>query len=293
MSEQDKQPLGVVADKQAYMDLVHRQVRLVKMMNKPVVLTWWLLVINVVLWIAAKTYGIWLGDQGLGTAYLNAEQLSFWTGLKLNDAIADGQWWRLVSSQFVHLDMLHLLFNAYGIFVLGRFLERCYGLRRMLVLYLASGTVGALASFFINPGPAGGASGAVYGLVGGVVVFGIKYRKSLPAELSRALTVGLAPWVILSLAVGFIDAIPIDNAAHVGGLITGALVASVMASRLRQEEVSWSKPVLWALTVVATLVLIWTLAQWSNEAVSCLGSVDDFAACYPQLAAELAAVRDG
>jgi membrane associated rhomboid family serine protease len=280
------------ADREAYLDLVHRQVRLVEMMNKPVVLTWWLLVINVVFWIAAKTYGIWLGDQGLGTAYLNAEQLTFWTGLKLNYAISDGQWWRLISSQFAHLDMLHLLFNAYGIFVLGRFFERCYGLRRMLVLYLASGTVGALASFIIYDSPAGGASGAVYGLVGGVVVFGIKYRESLPADLSRALTVGLAPWVVLSLAVGFIDAVPIDNAAHIGGLITGALVASVMASRLRQDEVKWTRPILWTLTALAAVVLIWTLAHWSNEVVSCLGSVDDFATCYPQLAAEIAAVRD-
>lgn len=291
-AQPQKLGIGTVRDRHAYMDLVDRQVRLVRMMSKPVVLTWWLLVINVVFWVAAKTYGIWLGDQGLASPYLNAEQLSFFTGMKLNEAIRNGAWWRLVSSQFVHLDMLHLLFNCYGIFILGRFLERAYGMRRMLVLYLASGTVGGLASFLINPAPAGGASGAVYGLVGGLVVFGIKYRDSLPSELSRALTVGLAPWILLSLAVGFIDAIPIDNAAHVGGLITGAIVASAMASRLRQQRTPrWTKWGLWLLTSLAVAVLIWTLWWWSEEAMQCLGSVETYAACYPELVAEIEEFR--
>lgn len=278
-----KRRATVVEDTDAYLEEVHREVRLVRMMNRPVVLTWWLLVINVVLWVIAKFYGMWLGDQGLASPYFNAEQLVFFTGMKVNDAIAAGDWWRLVSSQFVHLDMLHLLFNGYGIVVLGRFLERCYGIRRILVLYLTSGAVGAFASFVVNPSPAGGASGAVYGLVGAAVIFGIKYRKAIPAKLSWALTIGLAPWVVLSLAIGFLETIPMDNAAHIAGLFTGALVAAVMASRLRQDDATWTDAGLWTLTAVAVGLLVWTLAGWSQEVVDCLPGVDAYARCYPRL----------
>lgn len=285
--EGEKLRSSVVDDPDAYLERVHEEVRFVRMMNHPVVLTWWLLVINVVLWVVAKFYGMWLGDEGLASPYLNAEQLAFFTGMKFNEAIADGAWWRLISSQFVHLDILHLMFNGYGIFVLGKFLERCYGLRRMLILYLLSGTIGAFASFLINPAPAGGASGAVYGLVGGAVVFGIKYRKSLPPELGRALTIGLAPWIVLSLGIGFLDTIPMDNAAHVGGLVTGALVAAMMASRLRLETPKWSEWVLWALSAVAAAALIWTLAGWTDEVWRCLPSVEAYAQCYPELFEEI------
>ena len=283
----------VVDDTDAYLEEIHHEVRLARMMNAPVRLTWWLLVINIVFWVGAKFYGMWLGDQGLASPYFNAEQLTFFTGMKVNELIAGGEWWRLISSQFVHLDAMHLLFNAYGIYILGRFIERCYGLRRMLVIYLASGTIGSLASFLTNPVPAGGASGAVYGLVGALMVFGFKYRKSLPPDLSKALTMGLVPWVVLSLGIGFIESIPMDNAAHIGGLVSGAAIAWIMASRFRQTVQTWTDKVIWALTAVCVVALVWTLAGWSYEATDCLGGVESYEACYPELVEEIEALRQG
>ncbi len=280
-------PGGVVSDPDGYLEKVQQEVDLVRMMNRPTALTWWLLALNIAFWIAAKLHGMWLGDQGLASAYLNAEQLSFFTGMKVNEAIADGAWWRLVSSQFVHLDILHLLFNGYGIFVLGRFLERCYGIRRILLLYLASGTVGAWASMMVNPAPAGGASGAVYGLVGAAVVFGFKYRDRLPTRLSLALTVGLLPWIGLSVGIGFIETIPMDNAAHIGGLVTGAIIAASMTSNLRRRSPAWSDWAVWILTIGVGAALVWTLAGWSDEAVRCLGGVEAYAQCYPELVQEI------
>ena len=277
----------VVEDTDEYLEEVRDEVALIRMMNRPVVLTWWLLVINIALWGVAKLYGMGLVDQGLDAAVLNAEQITFFTGMKYNPAIADGQWWRLISAQFVHLDVLHLAFNAYGILVLGKFLERCYGMRRILVLYLASGTIGSLASFLLNPAPGGGASGAVYGLVGAAVIFGIKYRDALPADVAKALTIGLVPWVLLSVGIGFIDAIPMDNAAHIGGLVAGGATTAAMASRLRQHQGAITDRIVTALAVVAVAALVWTLAGWSTEVTGCVGSVDDYAACYPELYEEL------
>lgn len=288
-----KASLVPIDDTPAYVEGVHRQVRLARIMSRPIWLTWWLIAVNLVLWLGAKGYGIWLGDLGLGSPYLNAEQLSFWSGMKLNAEIHGGQWWRLISSQFVHLDMLHLLFNGYGIYVLGRFFERAYGWRRMMVLYVLSGTAGGLASLAINPGPAGGASGAVYGLVGGLLVFGFKYRKWLPEKLSKALTVGLLPWVVLSIGIGFIDAIPMDNAAHVGGLLTGGIITVIMTSRLVQKRRRWTQWGLWALVAMVALVWLWTLGEWSAEATRCLAGVDAFESCYPDLVEQLEDAEQG
>ncbi len=282
-----------VDDTDAYLKRVRQEVSLLRMISRPVVLTWWLLGVNVVFWLAARYHGIGLADDGLAGPYFNAEQISFFTGMKVNEAMADGQWWRLFSSQFVHLDILHLIFNGYGILVLGRFLERCYGIRRILVLYLASGAVGAYASFLTNPTPAGGASGAVYGLVGAAVIFGFKYRDALPSQVSKALTIGLVPWIILSLGIGFVDAIPMDNAAHIGGLITGAAIAWVMASRLRQQQGGWTEKVVWVFTAVAIAALLWMGWGWSAEVMDCLPDVDSYALCYPELYGEIQRAADG
>ncbi len=265
---------------------IDREITLAQIMTRPVILTWWLLGLNIAFWVLAKGYGLWLAEGGLSTAYLNAEQLSFFTGMKYNPAIAEGDWWRLLSAQFVHLDILHLLFNGYGIYILGKFFERAYGARRMLVLYALSGTAGSMASYLINTTPAGGASGAVYGLVGGLIVFGVKYRDWLPREVSRALTLGLVPWVVLSLGVGFIEAIPMDNAAHIGGLLTGALAAALMQSRFRSQRRGLWDRLTTALSVMAMVAYLWMMVGWTAEITECLGSPAAFEGCYPELSTE-------
>ncbi|MFU8805430.1 MAG: rhomboid family intramembrane serine protease, partial [Bradymonadaceae bacterium] len=277
--------LEIVKDPERYLDLVQREISLARIMSRNVTLTWWLLISNVVFWLAALFYGLHLvGDVGLETRWFNPEQLTFYTGMKVNEHIADGQWWRLISSQFVHLDFLHILFNGYGLFILGPILERFYGPRRLFVLYIASGTVGALASFYFNEMPSGGASGAIYGLVGGLLVFGFKYRKSLPKRVSRAFTVGLLPWVGLSLAIGFFDGIPMDNAAHLGGLFSGGIITFFLASRLKARQNKIVDGVLWGLAGLGVAALLVTAVQWSEEITHCTEDRPAYLQCYPEIA---------
>lgn len=274
----------VVSDPERYLDLVEREIHLARIMSRTVTLTWWLLAANIVFWLGARFYGLHLVDNlGLGTRWFNPEQLTFYTGMKVNEHIADGAWWRLISSQFVHLDFLHILFNGYGLFILGPILERFYGARRLFVLYLASGTVGALASFYFNEVPSGGASGAIYGLVGGLLVFGYKYRKSLPSRVSRAFTVGLMPWVGLSLAIGFFDGIPMDNAAHLGGLFSGALITFVMASRLKGRIHPITDKAFWGLSAIGVALLFATALMWSEEITQCTEDRASYIQCYPEI----------
>lgn len=266
---------------EGYREKMEQQLKLVRMMEQPTRLTMVLLGVNILLWLAAKFYGMILADQGLGSLPANAEQLVFYTGMKINIAITDGQWWRLLSSQYVHLDVMHIAFNGYGIYMLGRLLERAYGPRRMLLIYTFSGTLGAVASYYFLSAPSGGASGALYGLVGAVIVFGTKYRKVLPPQMAQALTVGFLPWVVLGIGIGFIGSIPFDNAAHIGGLITGGVTAVFMASRLKDGEgKKWTNGLLWVMTILVICALIWMFLGWSVEAARCLGSVEAYQSCY-------------
>ena len=266
-----------------YFRQLKMQERLTEMMSSPVVVTSWLLGINIVFWVVAKLYGIWLVDEGVAIRGANAEQLVFFSGMKVNAAIDGGQWWRLWSSQYVHLNVMHLLFNGYGIYVLGQFLERAIGARRLLVLYTISGTVGSLASYYLNTSPSGGASGALYGLVGATIAFGWKYRSELPEGMSRSLTRGLMPWVVFGIGIGFLESIPMDNAAHIGGLISGGLVGLVMGSALEERSSKWRSGLLWVGLGLVVVVLGATALSWGAEALRCLGGPEEFFGCYADM----------
>lgn len=272
-------------DSEGYLNAVARQVRLTRIMEEPAVVTWWLIGANIVIWAGAVLYGWTSLSPRLeaSSAYLNYEQMVLYSGMKVDRLMDAGQWWRLFSSQFVHLDVLHLVFNGYGLYVLGPILERFYGRKRFVTLYLASGTVGAAASYWFTDLASGGASGALYGLIGALIVFGLKYRSSLPDRLSRAFTVGLLPWVVLSLAVGFLEAVPMDNAAHLGGLASGVLLGLPLQSKVRQTSERARRWLVGAAATVGVCALVYTAAHWTEEFTHCSESRETYLECYPEL----------
>jgi rhomboid protease GluP len=163
-------------------------------------------------------------------------------GAKLNALIDKKQeWWRFVTPVFVHGGLIHLLFNMWGLWVLGPYVERLYGGAKFVVFWVMTGVAGVVASYLtVQPalshgfllsrifkagdGPSVGASGALFGLIGVLLVFGIKFRHELPEGFKRAFGTGMLPTILLNFAIGF--SIPvIDNAAHIGGLAAGALLA--------------------------------------------------------------------
>ena len=282
---------GLTVGPDGYLDAVDRQVQLARIMEQPVVVTWWLLAANLLIWLGGVVYG-WrhlVETLGITSAQFNYEQLTLYTGMKVNRLMEAGQWWRLFSSQFVHLDIMHMAFNGYGLYVLGPILERFYGRKRFFVLYIFSGTLAGLSSFLINDLPSGGASGAIYGLVGGLLLFGWKYRDSLPERLSRAFTVGLLPWVVFSLGIGFMESIPMDNAAHLGGLASGALIALLLHSRLNGSAPQRREYVVWACALLGACALVYTTAHWSDEITHCTQSAQRYLECYPGLTTALEA----
>ena len=137
--------------------------------------------------------------------------------------VSDGQWYRLITSAFLHdpSNPLHIFLNMYALWMLGPPLEQALGRWRFLVLYLLSAVGGNVASYVISSPlqPSLGASGAIFGLLGAFFV--ISRRLNRDASILYGV-------LVLNLVISFV--VPrIDWRAHLGGLVTGAVVAAVMA----------------------------------------------------------------
>jgi len=149
-------------------------------------------------------------------------------GVKSNFEINQGEIWRFLTPVFLHIGILHLAFNSYAIWIVGPQVEKLYGASRFLLLYVLTGIAGVVASYWYHPYDASaGASGAVFGLFGVLLVFSFKYRKTIPTFFSQALGKGILLTIGINLVIGYM--IPqVDNSAHLGGLIAGGVLAAVV-----------------------------------------------------------------
>jgi len=203
--------------------------------RRPATFTFVFLLANIFLYFLMKLSGGAAGEVLL--AY----------GAKRNDLIDAGQWWRLVTPVFLHVNSpglgpLHLLVNMYGLFMLGPYVEKLYGSAKFVTVWILTGVAGvaasyltvrpewargALGAFLFKPYdvPSAGASGALFGLIGVLFVFGLKYRRELPEGLKRAFGVGMLPTIVINLFIGYVGRGLIDNAAHLGGLLAGMALA--------------------------------------------------------------------
>ncbi len=169
--------------------------------------------------------------------------------------LAEGELWRLWTVTLVHAPLtqmpLHLIFNAYLLYLAGPFIERLYGRWPFLVFYLAAAAGGSLASFAFSEAPASiGASGAVFGLFG--VIVAVQYvHRPLMDRGARAFMGQFLGLVILNLILGFAFGGTIDNLAHIGGLVTGFLLGALFApGRVPTMRSMWLRPGLAPGTVV-------------------------------------------
>jgi rhomboid protease GluP len=136
--------------------------------------------------------------------------------------IAQGQWWRLVSSMFLHIGIFHLLLNGWALYQLGVLFEAWLGSTRMLVTYFATGIAASLASAFFTQQLSAGASGAIFGLLGALIAFLTRRRGNLVPG-ARSLLGQLVLWAVINVVFGFTNP-GIDNSAHLGGFVTGFLL---------------------------------------------------------------------
>lgn len=173
-------------------------------------------------------------------------------GAKYGPAIYAGQWWRLVTAMFLHAGVFHIGMNLWCLFDLGPMAESLFTKSKFIVLYLVTGVVGFLFSFWWSPGVVSvGASGAILGLVG--VLIGASFHHG---GLGRTYRAQLWRWVIYIFIFGLFFAV--DNAAHLGGLASGLVLGYIVPQgepQTRGEEVLWE-----ILGGLATLIIVASFA---------------------------------
>lgn len=155
--------------------------------------------------------------------FINSEIAYLLFGAQFGPLVSGGQWYRIVTAMFMHGGFLHLAFNMYALYILGSNAEALYGTYRFLSFYLLSGIVGNIATqIFYYDALSVGASGAIFGLVG--ALFGTGFRKDTPFYLKPMTGTALLPMIILNIVLGFMPGSGINNAAHIGGLVTGIIL---------------------------------------------------------------------
>ena len=168
--------------------------------------TYTLIAINVVIYLIGASQGGGFGNPG-GSLYsklwLDAPQLH------------GGGWWRLVTTMFLHASILHIAFNMFALWVIGRPVEQYLGTVRYIGLYFVSGLAGSAGALLQTPGVTVGASGAIFGILGAMLIIEWQVTGSLAGQA--------ASLIAINLVISF--AIPgISWGGHVGGLIGGILV---------------------------------------------------------------------
>lgn len=148
---------------------------------------------------------------------------------KVNEQIRAGEYYRLFTSMFLHLNLTHILFNGYALYVFGRDVEGLFGPARFAIIYFLGGLSGSLASFVFTSALSVGASGAIFAVFGAELVYFYVHRDLHGAAGRRHLS-QLTFIMLLNLGLGFFSTtgatgFRIDNAGHIGGLAGGLVLA--------------------------------------------------------------------
>ncbi|MFP4496809.1 MAG: rhomboid family intramembrane serine protease [Vulcanimicrobiota bacterium] len=179
--------------------------------------TWVLLFINAAVWVYMALHN---GPDSSETLID--------MGAKVAPLIWQGQLWRLITPAFLHVNLLHLATNCVVIFFIGPILEAMLGRWRFVFVYLMGGLLGNLLSVRFSPYLSAGASSSVFGLLGALLIYGYNYRRFIPRNFYKIISLYIFPLLIYNLAIGFLYP-HLDNFAHIGGLLGGILSAGILS----------------------------------------------------------------
>ena len=208
--------------------------------------------VNVAVFVAMAMSGVSLLDPG-------HYDLIRW-GANFAPLTTNGQWWRLLSSAFLHIGLLHLISNLYVLAVSGTALERLVGREGLGVVYLTAAMGGSLAGAAWHPYTvSAGASGAIFGIFGALLAYALMQRSKLPDGSMTRLAQSVGIVVVLNLAQGARAGGHIDIAAHLGGLVTGFAVGCALTSAKAPASERWLRV---GVVVATALVATSRIAGW-------------------------------
>ncbi len=203
-----------------------------------------LIAINVIAFVAMSTGGGALMGRAGGGVFTN--------GALFGPAVADGDWWRIVTAGFLHANLLHLAFNMYFLYFLGQLLEPEIGRARFAAIYFVSLLGGSFGALLLSPDAVTvGASGAVFGMMGAAII-------AMRARGIDPMQSGLGMTLVLNLGITFL--IPgISIGGHIGGLLAGGIVGFVMFEVADRRRMSLT-PVLGACVALGVALAVGCLA---------------------------------
>lgn len=187
--------------------------------------------------VMALNVGVWALNvfNGLSPMKPTSQELFAWGANSAAAVTIDGQYWRLLTATFLHAGVLHLALNMFGLWEAGRQICRWFGNGQFLLIYLGSALAGSALSlhFSSQQSVSVGASGAVFGVLGALLMAVWRHRERIPAATSKQLMTSQGIFVAYALLQGFTKP-GIDNAAHVGGLVAGAAITLLLAQQMGQ-----------------------------------------------------------
>lgn len=188
--------------------------------GKPVV-TMILIGLNVLVFVAMLMSGLSLTSP-------TAEEVLRW-GANYGPLTESGQWWRLFTACFLHFGIIHIGFNMYVLYQIGFFTERLFGGFRYLAVYLIAGIGGNVVGLLLHPNVvAAGASGAIFGVYGGLLAYLLRYRGAVNPQAAKAVTRSVFIFLGYNLFYGLADR-HTDLTAHISGLGIGFLAGFLLA----------------------------------------------------------------
>lgn len=170
-----------------------------------------------------------------------------------------GEWWRLITAAFVHIGIIHIAFNMYALYSAGVYLEPMLGKLRFVIAYLCTGVIASITSIWWSDNVvSAGASGAIFGLYG--LFLALLTTKLIPAKMRSSLLSSIAVFIIYNLAYGA-KSEGVDNAAHIGGLLSGFVFGYIYFFSFRTPRFSAAV----ASLVVAVSTVLITASYLNNS----------------------------
>jgi membrane associated rhomboid family serine protease len=207
-----------------------------------------LLFANVLLFIAAA-----LGGAGW---FIPNAAIEIVAGSNLGPLTTHGEWWRLITALFVHFGIIHLLFNMWALAAFGALSERLLGITSFVFIYFVSGIAANLFSITLRPSiDTAGASGAIFGILGALLAVYWRYKKTLPFTVVRSERTAVLMFTVFAFLGGFLYT-GVNNAAHLGGLITGLLLGFTLSHAKRQSAAIMPNRLLPVKTLLVAIAIL-------------------------------------
>lgn len=216
-----------------------------KHMQRFTPITYTLILINIVIWLCMILYLNRFSDVKLlevgGLVHFN---------------VVHGEWYRLISSMFLHFNFEHILMNMLSLFIFGKIVESIIGSWRMLIIYIISGLYGNFVSLSFNTTTISvGASGAIFGLIGSIFVI-MYLSKNFNKKMIGQLLIALLVLIVFSLFMSNINIM-----AHLGGFISGVLITLIGYFFKTQRSLFWSFLIVFLLIFIILQIRIFTISE--------------------------------